>query len=468
VAGAATANATETLQLKTVVSIPNAGKITSFDISAVDTFLGLYALGDRTNKGITVVDTTSNQVVMTAGAGLFKGVVLVNGVANNNLSGPDGVMFVGHREIWAGDGDSTLKFLSAGNGILMGQVNTGGQFRVDEMCLDTVHNIGFVANNADTPPFITAVSVRSHAIIGQIFFDGTNGTPLATNGIEQCVFNPRDNMIYVTVPEISGPGDNTAAGGISRIDPVSLHVTATAVIPHNQCAGPQGLAVGPVLAGTFGEMLAGCNGAVVNESSFRPTVLVDDGSQPGGFFGNTIVLPFQSGNDMVAFNPADNHYYLARSANNSFGNPSPDPLTGFPYGCPTQTGAIFYGGSINISSPFPGTRAESYPFNPAGSFAGPQVLGMVNALTGQYGADTITALFPCTPTNPGPKGIGKSGASNPHGNAHSVGVDDAHGQIYVPIPSNAVATGQTGLCAQGGGVDTNGCIAVFQTVGSDP
>ena len=99
------------------------------------------------------------------------------------------------------------------------------------MCFDSAHNIGFVANNADNPPFITAISFRTHSIIGKIVFDGTNGTPNATDGIEQCQWNPRDGKIYVTVPEINGPGDNSAPGGISRINPLTLTVEATAVIP---------------------------------------------------------------------------------------------------------------------------------------------------------------------------------------------------------------------------------------------
>src|SRR5262249_28191927 len=136
-AGTFAAHATERLQLKTVISVPNGGKITSFDISFVDTVTGTYILGDRTNKGVQVIDTATNTVRLTAGQGLFRGVQ-----ASNDISGPDGVMVVNRREIWAGDGDSTLKFLSLADGGLFGQVSTGGQARVDEMCFDPVHNIG--------------------------------------------------------------------------------------------------------------------------------------------------------------------------------------------------------------------------------------------------------------------------------------------------------------------------------------
>jgi hypothetical protein len=470
VAGTVAAHATETLKLKTAISIPGGGKITSFDISFVDTATGTYVLGDRTNKGIDVIDTATNTVRFIAGQGLFAGSVLVNGVANNDISGPDGVMITPLGEIWAGDGDSTIKFLSLFDGAFLDQIATSTTpplTRVDEMCFDSFHYIGFVANNAASPPFVTAVDAFTHQIIGQIVFDGTNGTPNATNGIEQCAFNPRDGKIYLAVPEINGPGNNSVSGGVSRINPLTLQVETTFVIPHAACAGPQGLAIGPVV-GNYGEMLTGCNGAVANAGANRPTALIDDGSQPGGTFGNAIALPFQAGNDMVTFNAADNHYYLARSGNNSFANRAPDPITGVVYGCPNVLGATNYGGAI-----FTGANSLDEAFGPnsslgARSFAGPSVLGMVNALTLENDPDTITGLFNCAAANPGPGGVGKAGVANAHGAAHSVAADSAHNQIYVPIASTAFATGMTGLCAQGGGVDANGCIAVFQTVGSDP
>ena len=61
-AGTFAAHATERLQLKTVVSVPNGGKITSFDISAVDTTTGFYTLADRTNKTVEVINTSTNTV----------------------------------------------------------------------------------------------------------------------------------------------------------------------------------------------------------------------------------------------------------------------------------------------------------------------------------------------------------------------------------------------------------------------
>jgi hypothetical protein len=478
-AGTFAAHAAETLKLKTVVSVPG-GKITSFDISFVDTASGLYLLGDRTNKGIDVIDTATNTFLGIVGQGLFTGAQ-----ASNDVSGPDGVMVVNVSEIWGGDGDSTLKFFSLADGGFLGQIDTfapavasgkldpsQGRTRVDEMCYDSFHNIGFVANNASDPPFITAVDVGTHTILGQIFFDGTNGTPKATDGIEQCQFNPRDNMIYVAVPEVDGPGDNSVRGGVSRIDPTTSQVVQTALIDFASCSGPQGMAIGPPP-----QILLGCNGAIAPKSatidnSFlapptRPTAVIDDGST-GGTFGDVIFrLDNQAGNDMVTFNAADNHYYLARSGNNTFNNFNPALLTTPGQQFLTCPGTVLakFGGNIFVSRGLLGPSSTNV-------FAGPAVLGMVNAATGVSNADTITGLANCSATNPGPGSKPNdskpirvpSGATNTHGAGHSVAADSAHNQIYVPIASTAGGT----VCSSGGGQDANGCIAVFQTVGSDP
>jgi hypothetical protein len=461
--------ATETLTLKTVVSVP--GKITAFDISFVDPALNYYILGDRTNKGVQVINTNNNTLLMTAGQGLFKGAT-----GNNNTSGPDGVMTVASREIWAGDGDSTLKFLSLANGSLLGQVSTGGAFRVDEMCYDPVHNIGFVANNADTPAFITAVNLRGHTVLGKIVFDGTvqNGGGIgvnATDGIEQCQFNPRDGMIYVSVPEVNGPGDNSAPGAVARINPVTRQIVAAPLIPIAACSGPQGLAIGPVV-GSFGEMLTGCNGAVANAAANRPTALIDDGTR-GGTFGAVVSLSWQAGNDMVAFNGivtatgvtgGDNHYYLARSGNNSPVNPNV-MVDGFRPHCPAVPGSTLpngqYGGDIYKTA---NVQGEAYAAAGSQTFAGPQALGMMNSTTLENDPDTIIGLANCAGTD-----FGAAGQANPHGTNHSVMADPIHNQIYVPIASTAF-TGQTlpAICTTGGGADANGCIAVYGTVGSDP
>ena len=55
--------ADETFAPIKVISLPSGQKIQSFDISFVDPVIGIYILGDRTNKAVDVIDTTTNTVL---------------------------------------------------------------------------------------------------------------------------------------------------------------------------------------------------------------------------------------------------------------------------------------------------------------------------------------------------------------------------------------------------------------------
>jgi hypothetical protein len=273
--------------------------ISGFDISFVDPALKLYILGDRTNKAVDVVDTESKAIVTQVGKGTFAGAT-----GNNNTSGPDGVVFVDHKEIWAGDGNSTVKIFSWPSGALVvPPLSTGGAFRVDEMCYDRRDHLVMTANNAETPfPFTTLVDSTSHTIKTKITFDGTNGTPKATNGAEQCQWSERTGKFYISIPEINGPGNNSVAGGVAVIDPISMKVEKIFTVSHDSCAGPQGMALGP-----DDQILLGCNGA--SGDGQHSTVIINEHS--GAIMR---VLQNESGADEVWFNKGDGHYFLARSS----------------------------------------------------------------------------------------------------------------------------------------------------------
>src|SRR5205823_4713479 len=145
------------------IPIPGGTPLTSFDISFVNPHRGEYYLGDRSSKGIDIIDTKKLKFVGTAGLDKpFQGVVLVNGRANNAKSGPDGVASHG-RWLYAGDGDSTLHVIdleAALNSDTKQVISTGGLFRLDEMALTTDGKLLLAANNADDPPFATLFSAN--------------------------------------------------------------------------------------------------------------------------------------------------------------------------------------------------------------------------------------------------------------------------------------------------------------------
>jgi hypothetical protein len=298
--------ADESFKATTAITLPTT--ITSFDISFVDAELGLYALGDRTGNAADVIDTTTNTLVGQFGKGLFTGPGACppakQPAGANDCAGPDGVSIINHRELWVGDGDSTVKVfeLSAGPTAAPTHViSTGGNHRADELCFDPEHQIVLMANNAESPfPFATAISVASHSVIKRITFDGTNGTPKATNGAEQCQWSPRTEKFYISIPEINGNGVTTSGGGVAVIDPQTLKVEKTFAIDLAKCQAPQGMTIGP-----DHQILLGCNGAANTNNA---TVVIDERD------GHVIkTLNQESGADEVWYNPGDGHYFLARS-----------------------------------------------------------------------------------------------------------------------------------------------------------
>jgi hypothetical protein len=283
------------------ITLPGGQNIQSFDISFIDPAIGLYVFADRTNKAIDVFNTRTQTLVTQAAKGHFVGFT-----GNNNTSGPDGVLIANHKEIWAGDGNSTVKTISLTNPtVVTHTISTGGQFRVDEMCFDPVHQRLMAANNADDPPFATIFDVTTHSITHQIVFNSTAIPPNgATNGAEQCVWSPRTQKFIQTLPGVNKPDDGT--GAVVEIDPVSGAILSIVKLPLSSCNAPQGQAVGP-----GSQILVGCNGGPLDGSA--PSVIIDDGS--GGVPFGTILatVPDQSGPDMVDFNGKTNQYTLAKS-----------------------------------------------------------------------------------------------------------------------------------------------------------
>lgn len=306
--------------------------LVSFDISDVDPTLGLYALGDRTNKAVDLIQTNNLAAGVTQLKENFAGAT-----GNNDTSGPDGVVFVNHKEVWVGDAPSRFWIIQVPPAAPNAQVFTvpnGTNKRVDEMCWDPDHNLVMMANNADDPPFVSIYSTTGPVLRKQIIFDKTHLPNFfkdrASNGIEQCQYNHRRGKFFLAIPEIDGPGDNSVAGGVAVVDPISFEVEGVFPVNHQRCAGPQGMAIGP-----DPQILLGCNtpsgGKVLSAKPDDPgnhqfrTVIVDDQNP------SHIIKAFrnESGADMVWFNPGNGHYFLARSnAGGGAGGPEPNQLLG--------------------------------------------------------------------------------------------------------------------------------------------
>jgi hypothetical protein len=285
--------------------------LVSFDISWVDNTLHKYYLADRSNKSIDILDLnvfppTLKQVVNTGFTG-FTG--------NNDTSGPDGAATVNnHTELWVGDatpgtGQGRVWFLNATDASVLDTSASipqnpllipGTKTRADEFCYDSKDNLVMIASPAESPPFVTFIDTVGHKIVGKLIFDGKHdNAPNATNGLEQCGWSPSTGKFYQNVPAINGPdGQDTVPGAIAVIDPKKMTVDKLFHIPLEDCAGPQGMAIGP-----DDQILLGCNAAGPNQHRNSVVVSAKNGKV-------LTVLQDLGGADEVWFNPGDGHYII--------------------------------------------------------------------------------------------------------------------------------------------------------------
>jgi len=319
---AASAKAASDFQLRAVVSIPDK-PLKAFDISWVDASSRRYFLADRSNAGVDVVDTRTNQFVRRI-QGDFAGA----DPRGNDFSGPNGVVVIhstdrdsdrsdsdrddrGARvnELWAGDGPRVLKMsqapqssvkvfdLNANPPALVATIATGGVKRSDEIAFDSRDHLIAIVNNADAPPFLSLISTTSRQVKAKITFaPGDPGFPFkntVTDGLEQPIWVEGTGSVYVSVPELDGDFDK---GAVAKIDPVGSKgggPMVTDLFPVSKCH-PAGLTLGPGL-----RLLVGC-------SDPSRSIILD--ARTGKVVETILEV---GGSDEVWFNPGDEHYYLA-------------------------------------------------------------------------------------------------------------------------------------------------------------
>ncbi len=293
----------ETFTLKQIINLPNGQSLVSFDIAFDDANIHLLGFADRQNAAVDIIDTNTNKIVKQLTADPpFAGLRASPGQA----SGPNGVLIVGQKEVWAGDGpsscdasgncthDSSIKAIDIKSGKTIATMNTGGQRRADELCEAVSRDVVLIANDTTLDNFITFWSTESHMMLGKIKLDGTDpdGKNITANGIEQCKFNPRTNMFYLNLPATAA--DASGPGLVLRITAEApFQVVDFFTIPAaTGCAGPTGLAIGP-----DHQILLGCGGTA--------SLIIDDrtGTPMATLPGET--------SDEAWYNPGDNHYFLA-------------------------------------------------------------------------------------------------------------------------------------------------------------
>jgi hypothetical protein len=414
-------NKDEVFTVTTAIN-PGAKTFVSFDISWVDTGLKKYFLADRSNNQIDVIDPSTNTNT-PIGQGLFAGVVLnADGTANNDKSGPDGVLTVhqdgpnGVTELWVGDSPGKVWVFNAvtGANILASSmppfISVGGTTRADELCFDPVDHLIMIASPGEDPPFVTFISTTTHQVVTKLTFNGSNGTPDATGGgLEQCGWSPKTGKFYQNVPQIATNPviGGVKAGGVAVIDPKDVspagaNVEKTHPVDLDDCALPQGMAIGP-----NNQVMLGCNGPSPNGHRNTAMININSGATVGRF-------PDLGGDDEVWFNEGDGHYF------------------------------------------FPSCNADC---RDAGT--GPEVLAVIDSTGHRLDSSAVLATKLGTQTGR---------------RAHSVAADPDTNQVFVPLPANSggMAGNDATMCDNAphkvgspSPSASTGCTLVFTTTHDD-
>jgi hypothetical protein len=319
---------------------------TSFDIIYVDPRKQLMTLSSRSSKAVAIYNAYTGNVIGETPA-VFVGV----GVDNAH-SGPNGNVIAGDQ-LWAGDYPSTVRVFDLKSTLSsppqIAAIDTGGTLRADEMDYDPNDKIvavtnGDVATGGGNPQFVSLISTRTLTITKKVVFDGTNGTPDASQGgIGSVLYDSKTGKFLVSIPQL---GSDPTKGAIAEMDSRTGAITQVFTGIDNCLAA--GMAQGP------GEnVLIGCDPGfpAPDPVVFAPRTYVINGRT-----GKILATIDQvGGEDEVWYNPGDHHYYTG--SRDFFTNPSATSAT-------PVLGVIHADTNRWIENVPTGTNAHSVAANP--------------------------------------------------------------------------------------------------------
>jgi len=393
-------------ELKADIQIPNvtAGTNFSFDIGAVNPANGRFYFTDRNNKSVDVIDTTTKKLIKQifgGFAGCNTGAACVG--ANNDKSGPDGLNVIPDTTfIYVGDVNS-VKVIDTTTDSVVNTIPIGGSsgLRADEGCYDPDHKIFMINSPGETPPFATFIDTTTQKVIATLLFTdpGTGSAGPASAGLEACAYD------HATQSFLNN-NDGTTANPHGEVDVIP----AAFVLASGNPASPATLTLpAPTPANGFKifplgncdptglDLGPGTDMAVsCRQGTTGVPLTVEILNRATGSLLATINA---GGGDQITYDAARNRYYLAASR-----------------------------------------------WTANGTSSGP----------------ACTAASPCTPVlqiiDAGMRTLIKTVHTG--NNAHSVGVDSARGEVYLPF-SSATSPAGCSDCSTGDPIG-NGGVLVFE------
>jgi hypothetical protein len=270
------------------IAIP--GGATQFDILWVDTSSDLmYFANDHGTKGagtVDVFDVHNDTYLYSLGVGMFQGLF----DATHCCNGPTGVLPIPQvREVWAGDGNSTIKVFSMDRGEVKAIINTGGKERADEMAFDAKDHLLIIGNPNETPNFLSVINVDTHLIQGKINYPNSSG-------LEQAVWDPAAERFYVpidgNVSEVDVIDPTKVIGSCTITTGTNCGVTSQIFIP--SCPSISGMALLP-----YGRLMLSC-GIIISVPG--GSILTSLTASTGAITGDEIY--YNSGDNQVYFGNA--------------------------------------------------------------------------------------------------------------------------------------------------------------------
>jgi hypothetical protein len=266
--------------------------VASTDVFSFDPSTHTMYFADRTNRGISAIDTRTNTYI---------GTIVVPGCAGLNEAGqgscPSGVLVAPdvHKLVItdrSNGGTATTTVLLNHIYIYdlrLGQFTPPGGLELpagqapDELDYDPLNQRAYVGNTS-SPFFVTVVDLVTNVIVDQIPLPGT---------VEQPRFDPVDGFIYATVPGAS-PGP-----AVLRIDPTQRGAAAIVATFLTPGCDPRGIDIDALT-----------NTAVIGCAGGNPQIVMDLST-------GTILATFPevTGTDVEAFNPNVRRWYTGSSTN---------------------------------------------------------------------------------------------------------------------------------------------------------
>ncbi|MDQ6678104.1 MAG: hypothetical protein M3Z09_12495 [Acidobacteriota bacterium] len=285
--GLVSGQSTQPLTLIQSIPIPNwtntGATQANLDLFAFNPWTRVMYVADRTNHGVTAIDTITNTPIGTfplPGGGSTNGVLVALDLQKLVVTdGKANVIVYDLRVPGAPD-------IYALPGV------TGG---TDALDYDPLNHTVYVINGS-APYFMSGIDLVNGRVSSQLALPGSP---------ELMRFNPNDGLIYQAITDSDKKG---AGQGLYVFDPVTNAITAKYLTPG--CT-PHGVEIDPV----SNVALLGC--------SPGGQVLLDLGH--GGSVLST--FPNITGTDLTAYNPNTRNFYTGSGSNNLVSN-----------GCPIDSG----------------------------------------------------------------------------------------------------------------------------------